>query len=254
MRDSFGRGKTEISVDDVIVTLNHSNIPTVIIEGKDDVIVFRQLEEIHSNMGLSVLPVGGRKNLLAIYDRIHEIKSRIPIAFISDKDCWCISGIPDTYQRDNIIFTSGYSIENDIIVDGNLLRLMSNHERAKFEGELDTFIRWYCLALARHMADESELICSHPNQILDDGGHELTKLRENEIYPVGLLDVIKSSPLNLVRGKSLLPLMMRQLSYKGRSVKHNSKSLIQNIATQPGESISRILSQVSDVMKRNIQP
>ena len=53
------------SFEELISALERSNLPTVIVEGEDDIIVYRTLDEKVD--GIDVIDVGGRDILLKIY-------------------------------------------------------------------------------------------------------------------------------------------------------------------------------------------
>ena len=55
--------------------------------------------------------VGGRSNLFAVYDRKSEF-GHLPVAFIADQDKELFTQLPAGYEE--IIWTQGYSIENDL--------------------------------------------------------------------------------------------------------------------------------------------
>src|SRR3954451_22189130 len=95
----------ELTIDEWIATLNHSSLPTLVIEGKDDAIIFRKLEEQAENLQLSVLPVGGRNMVLALFDRLADIKSEQAVVFVADRDLYVFSNVPAKYASDSMIFT-----------------------------------------------------------------------------------------------------------------------------------------------------
>src|SRR3954454_18034262 len=163
----MARHKTgaEPTVDELIATLNHSNLPTLIIEGKDDLIIFRRLEERCKNLTLSVLPVGGRKQVLALFERLPEIRLAQAIAFVADLDLWVFSGVPIQYLSDKLFFTDGYSIENDAFRDVDCERLLMPREKEIFLDEMKSFAEWYALAVSRSVV--GELFDIHPNRILN---------------------------------------------------------------------------------------
>jgi hypothetical protein len=154
----MARLKTEPTVDEIIATLNHSNLPTLVIEGNDDVIIFRRLEEQAPNLTLSVLPVGGRASVLALYDRKGEIRSGQSLAFVADLDLWVFSGKPKEYHSTDLIFTEGYSIENDAFRDVDCEKLLVHSEKHAFREEVKIFAEWYALAVSR---------CSNESTVLD---------------------------------------------------------------------------------------
>ena len=113
------------TVDELVATLRRSRLPTIVVEGRDDMRIYRWIEPRVSNVDTSVLPVGGRNKLLSIYERRNEY-SQLPVAFLADRDMWLFSGIPEQYNH--IIWTLGYSIENDIYSGSELENLLDVEE------------------------------------------------------------------------------------------------------------------------------
>ena len=111
----MSRGKIDLSVEDVIATLRNSYLPTVVVEGSDDLIILRRLQEIHSDEFLSILSVGGRDKVIKAFESRHLYPSETKFAFVADKDLWVISSVPNQYMNEVMILSNGYSIENDVI-------------------------------------------------------------------------------------------------------------------------------------------
>lgn len=238
------------TIDEVISTINHSSLPVVFIEGKDDAIVFRNLERQFSDLYLSIFPLGGRDRVLQLYARRDEITGIGRFCFIADRDTWVYSGVPDEYIDPLLIFTSGYSIENDIYIDGELENLLSSAELSKFSDELKRFLRWYALALSRHLANNDLGIDDHPDKVLACSSFfaEQTCLLEGEIYPQSVFDdLLVKYNLNL-RGKSLLALLFRRLSQKSRPVKHTKGGIIELVSRRNGPLISRFSDEVQHIL------
>jgi len=239
------------TVDELIALLKKTSLPTLIIEGKDDLIVYQRLEDKFHNESLSVLPVGGRKNILKIFDRLHELPTASKVLFIADQDTWVITGIPQEYQSDRLFFTSGYSIENDVFQDGQIDSYMSSSEKTKFNEELEKFLQWYSLALSRKISGSDETIKTHPNNILDNDQEfkNLTSLKAGEIFPSERYEELNENYKTLIRGKSLMQLAMRQLSYTGRAARHTDKSFIEHVAVNPGPLINKLIISVGVALK-----
>jgi len=239
------------TVDEIIALLKRSNLPTLIVEGKDDLIVYKRLEETFYDESLSVLPVGGRRNILNIFDRLHEIPQYCKVMFIADQDTWVITGIPPKYQSDKLFFTSGYSIENDVFQDGRIYSYMSDLEKQKFGVDLNQFLAWYSIALSRTITGRDESIKLHPNNVLDDRNQYqlLTKLGEGEEFPQQYFDELTNNYMSLLRGKSLMQLAMRQLSYNGRPARHSDKAFIEHVAISPGPLINKLIEKVETGLK-----
>lgn len=235
-----------MSVDEIISTLQHSSLPTIFIEGSDDVIVYRNIENILSDKNVSIFPVGGRPKVLDIYNRRSELPKNMIVAFIVDKDRWSFEGIPQKYIDNKIICTNGYSIENDVYNDGSLYKLLHANEIARFDEELEKFIYWYAIAFNRHLKNGENGIDNHPNDVINNYV-TLTKLNEQEAYPEDIKFKIKEDYKNLLRGKSLINLLIRNISYSGRNVKHHSKSLMELVGINPGPLISSIYERVEKI-------
>jgi len=238
------------SVDEIIATLSRSSLPTVIIEGVDDVVVYRRLEDIFSEVGLSVMPVHGRKNVLRIFERLAELKNNKNIAFIADKDLWVISGVPPEYVSERLIFTDGYSIENDIFKDCRIRNVMEREERELFDIELDKFIHWYALTVSRvfRQADDVQLKI-FVNRVLDDQAeyNRQITLTDDEVYPVEIYEIVKSDIEKYLRGKSLMQIATRHLMKKGRIQRINPIFFLGTAPAQPGPLLSEIFSRVESI-------
>ena len=100
-----------MTVDECVALLRRTDLQTVIVEGKDDMQIYQWAERRVGIQKANVLPVGGRETLLAVYKRRSEF-AHLPVAFVADRDLWLFSGIPPGYP--DIIWTEGYSIENDL--------------------------------------------------------------------------------------------------------------------------------------------
>lgn len=141
------------TVDELFATLKNSSMPTVIVEGRDDIVFYRKVEDELSDLGIDILSAGNKDKVLELREKILSENLSIPIAFIVDKDLWVNYGVPTEYQ-DSLITTNGYSIENDLFLDGDLLLLLDSDELLDFKDDLDVFIKWYALAINRHVNDK----------------------------------------------------------------------------------------------------
>ena len=87
----------DLTVDELVAALGRSDLPTVIVEGKDDMEIYRWVEERLGSRKASVQAAGGKEKLLSIYKRRREFPN-LPVAFVADKDMWLFSGIPSDYK------------------------------------------------------------------------------------------------------------------------------------------------------------
>jgi hypothetical protein len=85
---------------------------------------------------------------------------------------------------------------------------------------------------------------NHPNEILDDDSHraELMELYAGETYPEELYDRLLRNYAELLRGKSLLRLFVRQMK-PGRPVRHSGKAILEIAAARPGPNIERLFGK-----------
>jgi hypothetical protein len=231
------------TIEELLATLNHSRLPTVVVEGDDDIIVFRHIEE---SLGFSVLGANGRSSALKIFERRKEIKSNDKIVFLVDRDLWIFSAVPAQYQCKELLTTDGYSIENDLFSDGNLERLLSATERPNYTRDLSTVINWYALAVDRTLNNRDGNLSTHPTRILNDHVFRQAALNLNpgEIYPTVLEQNISADYKRLLRGKTLFGVIMEHLSYAGRSVRHNQHALMEMVASNRGPLLDSLFEKV----------
>jgi|LauGreDrversion4_2_1035121.scaffolds.fasta_scaffold477669_1 hypothetical protein len=236
----------DYSVDEIVELLKRTNLPTIVVEGSDDVVVYRHLEDRLSSIGADVLPTAGRDKLLQVFERRREFISFAKVVFIADRDTWVHTGIPLDYSSDILIFTDGYSIENDAYRDGQLENLLLNWERDRFHEELSTFLSWYAIALTRHLDNPIEKIDLHPNQIFQgDCPVAFLTLRDGEAFPDGLCQELKDNYAKMLRGKSLINLLVRQTTRPGRRPSHKPLTLLEFVAAKPGQYLLSIEDRVS---------
>ena len=239
------------TVDELFATLKNSSMPTVIVEGRDDIVFYRKVEDELSDLGIDILSAGNKDKVLELREKILSENLSIPIAFIVDKDLWVNYGVPTEYQ-DSLITTNGYSIENDLFLDGDLLLLLDSDELLDFKDDLDVFIKWYALAINRHVNDKKTIydeISSfryHPNKLLDDKSFYIkeTTLKKNEIYPEELYESISLDYANKLRGKSLLGLLLRYLSKKERKIKFGLYQLLEFGASRKGANFKELVTKL----------
>lgn len=241
----------DVSVDEFIATLRRSSLPTIIVEGIDDIVVYRYFEERLSRWGVSLMPVGGRQMVIDIFKRRGEF-SAVKLAFVADMDFFVHSGVPADLVSDELIFTDGYSVENDVFRDGCLERLLKVEEREKFSDELAKFLRWYALALSRYLAGSSESISLHPERVLSNYD-DLIVLVEGEVYPDALLQSVQDDYRKLLRGKSLMPLLVRRTNYKGRVPRHNSHALLEIVAARPGKLLNGLFNRITGALGLEVE-
>src|ERR1700693_3928775 len=101
----------DLTVEELIAAFNRSSVPIVAGEGKTDVEILRHLEKSIGIEG-SVVPCGGCNTIFENLDQHSEITNS-RVVFLADQDMCCIRGNHRIHPR--LVYTWGFSIENDII-------------------------------------------------------------------------------------------------------------------------------------------
>ena len=131
-----------MTVEQLVGVLRRSRKPRIVVEGDDDVIIYRELTKRIGILEVAPLPSGGRKKLLQVYERRSEF-AHVPVAFIADRDMWLFSGIPEGYA--DIIWTQGYSIENDLYVSAELESFLETHQHETHQEVPKCYLQMVCL-------------------------------------------------------------------------------------------------------------
>lgn len=236
--------KARPTVDELYALLKNTTIPTILVEGKDDIVFYRRIENDLEDIGIDMLPAGNKWAVLELRERIKSEPINAPIAFVVDKDLWVYFGCDD--DLNDVITTDGYSIENDIFIDGELLGLMSNEEIGKFNDELRKFSHWYALTLTRSQQGLDVSFRETPYRVLNDSDfyNTATQLLENELYPEEFFELVYSQYGKLLRGKSLFALIVRQLSRPDRRTKFGVNQLMEVGAARRGERYVMIRDKI----------
>ncbi len=202
-----------MTVDRLVGVLRSSHKPNIVVEGNDDVIIYRELTKRIGILEVILRPSGGRDNLLQVYERRNEF-GHIPVAFIADQDMWLFSGIEQSYE--DVIWTSGYSIENDLYSDADLERLLDENETAEHQQILDSISIWFAFAVEEYLAGNSPTLDLHCDEMIPPGKTELDAgfcTRQSFSTPnPNRVQQIRSAYKLLLRGKQLFQLLVRFLS------------------------------------------
>lgn len=216
-----------LSVDETVAYLKRTSQTTALVEGKDDQKVYRYIEDRLADLDLDVLICEGRDGLLAVHRRREEFAGS-PVVFIADQDMWYFTGIPREYAA-SVLFTDGYSIENDLYVREVFEALMSQEEQTRFKLLVHQLARWQafhveqfnrlgtcnCDAHISQVAPEDQLCADHLASIgfVEPDAALIATIVEN--YPKAL------------RGKTLFQIVLRILSATQRASKFSRDNLIE---------------------------
>ncbi|HEV7351556.1 MAG TPA: DUF4435 domain-containing protein [Brevundimonas sp.] len=246
----------DYSADEAIETARRSRLPTVFTEGIDDYFIFRRLQGLVKDTGASFLPLGGKTSVLSVFDRRAELAGG-QVAFIVDMDFWLFEGVPAQYHSPFLTTTNGYSIENDLYVDGEFERLLEHDEQVAFQRDRNSLCRWFAREVEIRSTGQAALVDLHVDQILDRHGEiqpDTANRRGIDLVNNESVTLISSDYKRLIRGKTLLQALLRHLSYKGRSVRHHHKSLMEMAVVNEGRLLKQIAEQVRIALSQPITP
>jgi Protein of unknown function (DUF4435) len=216
-----------LSEDEMVSFLKKTSLPTILVEGDDDCYVYRQLENKIDVEDVDILICNGRKSLINIFNRRHEFKESA-VVFVADKDMWFFSQVPIEY-KDHIIFTDGYSIENDLYNKDFLEGLLDQDELLKFRFLINELSIWFAFEVERHTIHGYSQCNVHINKICPDN-KVCEKFKESIDFlepPINLVKFISEEYIRALRGKNLFEALLRFLSHKNRASKYSRLNLIE---------------------------
>ena len=216
------------TVDELVSTLCRSRLPTIVVEGKEDMQIFRWMEDLLEVHEADVLGVGGRPNLLAVYDRRSEF-AHLRVAFIADRDKELFTQLPEGYE--DIIWTQGYSIENDLYAgaEPSLENLMDSDEADEHRQVLDPIVKWFAFEVEEFLAGRTPEFDHHCDEVVPRGQTEIDNgFRERRRFRppnVVIQQQIREAYQLQLRGKQLFQVLIRFLSASNRSAKYSYHGL-----------------------------
>ena len=264
--------KSNITVPELVEVLRNSNLPNIIVEGKDDVIIYRTLvEDYFTEEYIEIHQAGGREPLLCLYEVLSDAEKQgdyrhRPVVFIADRDMWLFRGIPPRYE--DIIWTIGYSIENDLYSSAGFRKYVRD---LNYDEVLTSISTWFAWKVKEYLennppsktfttireeipAKEIDINC---NRIVPEGSTQLADgLNFLPEYHERSQEV-RNNYHNQLRGKLLFDLLWRFLSspdegFTGASI--NAYALYNMaIANKPNALFSRLKNEVEDRLEKQAE-
>ncbi len=207
-----------LSENEMVSYLKKTSLPTILVEGKDDLSVYnRYLESKIGIEDVDVLPCQGRITLLKVFERREEFKYS-KVVFVADQDMWFFVGIPKEYNA-KIIFTNGYSLENDLYIESQFNQLLDDKEITDFYNLIKELSIWFAFEVERHIKTGLSQcdftvyqIC--PNNVLDNN----FKQKINFIEPSEeTVNIIYKDYTRALRGKTLFQALLKFLATQKHS-------------------------------------
>ncbi len=241
-----------MTVEHLVGVLRRSRKPSIVVEGDDDVIIYRELAKRIGILEVALRSSGGREKLLQVYKRRGEF-TQAPVAFIADQDMWLFSGIEPSYE--DVIWTNGYSIENDLYSDADLERLLDENDTAEHQQILDSISTWFAFAVEEYLAGNAPNLDLHCDEMVPPGETELDTgfciRRRFRVPNRDRVQQIRSAYQLLLRGKQLFQLLVRFLSKPTHGFEKASLNeyALYNLALRMPEAhplLDRLIEQVKE--------
>ncbi len=213
---------------ELISYLGKTSLPTVLVEGEDDADIYRWLESQLGVFNGSILFCSGREVLISIYRRRDTFRHG-KIAWLADLDMWRYSSPPTDLS--GIVFTTGYSIENDLYAGSEIESLLESAERSEHIRLLGIVCRWFAFEVLEFQAGRSPQQATHINRVVDFSTMDIAedfRATRGYIEPDTNLVIQLMSDYRLqLRGKTLLQVIVRFLSDSSRNPKYSYAAVIE---------------------------
>ncbi|ATB34096.1 DUF4435 domain-containing protein [Melittangium boletus] len=242
------------TTNELVSVLKRTSLPTLLVEGTGDAQVYRHIEESLQGLGVNALHCGGRTTLLELFIRQPEF-SHIKTVFLADRDMWLFGGIPHQYSE--VVWTNGYSIENDIYSGSDIEKIMTTEEDAQFRQLLSIVCKWFAFCVDEHMSGGDANVSVHPNEISPPGTVGLdslliSKYRFKEPDPRTYDSIIKNYTSHL-RGKTLFQVLLRFLAASNRESKYSKSNIMELcVKIRPSSSTKDLLDRLSAKLNHQI--
>lgn len=211
--------------DELISSINRSSLPYIIIEGTDDVVIYRWILDDIDCVGM-LEPRGGCGGVRKIFDRRNEITND-KVIFICDKD---VRVYMDEFQEEceEMIYTEGYSIENDLYQGKKIEeQLFEKKDKELFSMALNSFLRYYACEIEKFKDNKDYDLKRKPESILDhkDYSLKMNLLIDFKEPPTECINYINDNYDILLRGHSLFKLVRMILHRPNRNSKYEISNL-----------------------------
>ncbi len=212
----------QLTKDELIASLRHSKLQTILVEGITDRKIYRWIEEDineNSDFNVDILSCGCRSVLFDVYKYCSELPN---VIFIADKDTYVYTNkIPSEYSK--VIFTTGYSIENDLFQGGAFVKQwFKKEDNTVFAKCLEEYIKYYAIIFEEWKKNgEISFEIKSPSQVLDDKTHDLKDVFFTHSPSQEIINYLTQSYDLLIQGHALSNIILKVLSRKTRSSKPN---------------------------------
>ncbi|MCF8379087.1 MAG: DUF4435 domain-containing protein [Bacteroidales bacterium] len=241
-----------LTAEEIISYLQKSDLINLLVEGPYDLLIYNWIEEKINKPNVRILPCGGRSTLLKVFENREQYKDKI-VVFIADKDLWVFTGIPEEYK--SVVFTSGYSIENDLFccARNTINNLFTVTELEDFNKILSNLLPWYCSEILKYKSNKTYNLSLHLNQIIPEKSNEICEhfLANIEfLEPTQeIIDEVQSDNYLKLRGKFIFDAAVRQLSAKRKRSKYSRDNVFELcLKMNDNHHFERIINEIEAIM------
>lgn len=140
---------------------------------------------------------------------------------------WLFSGIPPDY--DELIWTEGYSIENDLYAGADLESLLDPEEAQEHRQLLDAVAEWFAFEVEEYLAERHFEVNIHCNRVVPPGRTEMDeRFRKNRGFRSPDEEIhrqVREKYQFQLRGNQLFQMLVRFLSATDRDSKYSCENL-----------------------------
>lgn len=247
--------EVSITVDELVATIRKSTLPTVLVEGTDDLTIYRWVEAKLARLKLDILPCGGRSTLLSVYQRRAEFPES-HVAFVADRDMWLFTSVPDEYS--NVVWTDGYSIENDVYEPSSVEELLNPKEEGEMSLVLKEVIKWFAFEVEEYRSGREAQVKYHASRVVKPDTTALCDAfcvaRGYSEPSIGTIQEVADEFKLKLRGKTLFQVLVRFLSSSGRDVKYSHAATI-DVALRMSNNprLKRIMIEVENALMNPVK-
>jgi hypothetical protein len=207
---------------EIIAAVKHSGLPTILVEGVQDKEALRLLDSLTGKTG-KVICCSGRETLFAVWERRAELTGKC-IAFVADRDLYVIGRIPAEYR--GIIFTDGYSLENDMLESKRWVSLQDDDDKEHYERMTALNIDHFWVQIRAFIDKGTPPQWMSPSRLQEDN-FALSQNDKQEQDKCRLYRRIAAHPIRYVRGKNMLNAVHHSLCHKGRQNKFSPRQILE---------------------------
>lgn len=257
MKKSIRPSEIRLSENEMVAHLKRTRLPTILVEGSDESLVYRYLEDrinVENIENANILICHGRNMLINVFKRREEFP-RAKVVFVADQDMWFFEGIPKEYKN-KIVFTEGYSLENDLYIQTFFEKLLDNSELESFQNLIKELSVWFAFEVDRYNKTGNFFCDVHINEICPK--NVLSERFKQKIQfvdpPILLIQRISQDYTKALRGKNLFEALLRFLSYSKRPSKYSRDNLIELGTKNENPRLTLLVNSILDKFRAYSEP